>query len=840
MLAEPCFCLLLSVSALLLPAWAPTSDPQPESLPEGAVARLGTARLRAHCESICFSPDGKTLIGVDGGRLVRVWDAADGALLRTRRLPGRPERDSWSIRTVRSSDGNTLLICEGTSLELWDVPSGRHLDVPLPKDRKRLECFALSDDRRLLLLAETVEERHVPEGGGFGRIEQKQNLLLWDTTTGKPRLLAEDESSLVALAISPDGNRLASSSYGKGTRAWDAATGNALWQEPKFNAERVAFTPDGRHLIGAPGGGQSAWHVWDAATGRPSRELQPPTVGYTWTFAVAPDGNSLLIPTRTDYVLWDLKGGKVLHHWPGANQGGKGVFAADGRSVVTHDTILRRWDVATGKPLYADVSGLGHTAAVGRLFFTPDGGRLASVGEDTTIRIWDVLTAKTVRTIDLGAARPEAWALSPDGSTLVGLDEGLTVHRWSVAEGQPPKASALREARDLDIGLRALRLRVEPDGKTLAVAATPRSEEYRFRKYSFSFWDLETGRLRCWGGAPGERYQGDYSYLSPDGRIAAGRGELFDTRTGAHHLHLPTEGQEAGVGAHVFSPDGRLLAAEDRGVRVWEMVTGRTLVDFPEATTCRAALSPDGRWFAFADSGRLALCDGRTGKVVRRLGPEHLGWDRSWASCDLTFSPDSRTIATGHPDGTILLWAVPPAANPEGRLTERELETLWDDLGHADPARAYAAVWRLGGEPEAAVRLLDKRLPPVELPAEGEWRTLIRALDSDKSEERESASRRLAALGRAAEEPMRRALKDGPTPEQKRRIEAALAALELPAWPQGEDLRAVRAVTILEGIGTAEAQRVMEGWAKRGPTVRVAEASRALARLQWRTAPSSR
>ena len=53
----------------------------------------------------------------------------------------------------------------------------------------------------------------------------------------------------------------------------------------------------------------------------------------------------LLIPTITDYVLWDLSAGTIKHRWPGAHQAGKGVFAPDGRSVVTYDAVLQRWMV---------------------------------------------------------------------------------------------------------------------------------------------------------------------------------------------------------------------------------------------------------------------------------------------------------------------------------------------------------------------------------------------------------------------------------------------------------------------------------------------------------------
>jgi WD40 repeat protein len=286
---------------------AGAAPPPREPLPEGARARLGTTHLRALCDSLHYSPDGKTLVGVNGGSHVRVWDAGTGRLLDARRLPGRPDRDRWAVRVSRSPDGQTLLLREGASWELWDLPSRKRLTVLFPDRRRRVDRVALSDDRRLLLFSETVRSLHVPAGGGFGHFVQEQNLVLWDTRTGKARLLAGDELQLVALAISPGNKRLASSSYyhGKGTCVWERATGKLLWREPKFNAEQVTFSPDGRLLLAAPGGGQSAWHVWDAATGRPAPGYRPPTVGYAWMFALSPDGGKLLIPTSEDYVLWD-------------------------------------------------------------------------------------------------------------------------------------------------------------------------------------------------------------------------------------------------------------------------------------------------------------------------------------------------------------------------------------------------------------------------------------------------------------------------------------------------------------------------------------------------------
>jgi WD40 repeat protein len=843
---------------------APRVDRHGDPLPEGAAARLGTTRFRALCGHIHFSADGKTLVGVDAGWRVRVWDATSGKLLHTRRLGERVHKPYWVLRTACSADGKTLLILEGASLQMWDLPSGKRMDVRLPPGLRWINQAAVSDDRRFLLLADTRKQQFVadPHVGGIGiRTEIEEHLLLWDTTNGRKQHLAREEERHIALAVAPDGKHLASSSYGRGTCVYEKATGKLLWRVPKFNAEKLAFTPDGRQLIASPGGGQSEWHVWDAATGRPARSVAAPKIGYVWMFALSPDGTGILAPTGTDYVLWDLQSGEEVQRWSGAKQGGKVAFAPDGRSIVTCDTIFRRWDVASGKALYPDVSRLGHVAPVRRLFFTPDGKRLASVGEDNTLIVWDVAAARPLHALPIGAAsgderwdwssdggttNRDGWTLTPDGATVFGVDTHLTVHRWSVAKGRQQPGYGLSAAQaDPDLRLGAMHIQVSPDGETLTLAGWPRCPEYRFFRYTFSFWDAQTGRLRRWGGEPGQSYRGSQVILSPDGRFVLSDGRLYDTRTGAPRQLRPARGgAEAIGGSAVFSPDGRLLAAIGKG-HVWDVASGRPIFDIPQADTYSsipderlAAFSPDGRRFAFVAPQHLIVCDLPSGDIiVKRPVPDELHGHVDWASGGVAFAPDGRTVATGCRDGTILLWDVPPPAARK-RLTEREAATLWEDLAR-DGVRGWAAVWRLQEDAETSVPFLRKHLPPVPRP-EVDFGALIGRLDSEQFEEREAASRRLRELGRAAEDPLRRALKEKPTTEQKKRIEALLAVLERSPELQPE-LRTLRVVAVLESINTPAARRVVGEWADGLPGAPLTdEAARARARLRWRTASEGR
>lgn len=89
--------------------------------------------------------------------------------------------------------------------------------------------------------------------------------------------------------------------------------------------------------------------------------------------------------------------------------------------------------------------------------------------------------------------------------------------------------------------------------------------------------------------------------------------------------------------------------------------------------------------------------------------------------------------------------------------------------------------------PADALPLLRGRVKPSPTAAGGVTRKLLADLDSDSFERREAAVKRLKELGQQAEPALRAALRAKPSPEQKRRVEAVLAAL--PQAPQPPSAR---------------------------------------------------
>ena len=247
--------------------------------------------------------------------------------------------------------------------------------------------------------------------------------------------------------------------------------------------------------------------------------------------------------------------------------------------------------------------------------------------------------------------------------------------------------------------------------------------------------------------------------------------------------------------------------------------------------------------------GRLVGCEmepGIIGVWELATGERLLRFDSGIQGVDsLSFGPDGRTLASGGDDTTVLIWDLAPPgwANKAASYewNPKSAEGLWDRLalGKGDDAlKAYEAVWILSAAEDKAVEFLEGRLKarPKEDPER--LRRLIEDLDDPEVDVRERVQEELRLLGYRAVWDLHEALEEGVSPEERSRVKSLLeeigSTVRFTDYPS-EPLRRLRAIWVLEKIGSKKARDVLHWTVDQSPFYRERlEAAAALRRLEIR------
>ncbi|WP_116210840.1 WD40 repeat domain-containing serine/threonine protein kinase [Streptomyces olivoreticuli] len=189
------------------------------------------ATLGGHAGSmnrIAFSPDGKTVASVAseaaGGR-IWLWAADTGRHLKTLTIEGR-EHFNW---VMFSPDGKTVAGA-GPGVHLWDLASERHT-ATLTDAHPYVYTAAYRPGKAMIAGAGGVREPNTQDNTG-------KTVSLWDLSTGRVTTTltgtmpeSDRDTSISALAISPDGGTLAAALNQVGATV-ESAVSIQLWKLP--------------------------------------------------------------------------------------------------------------------------------------------------------------------------------------------------------------------------------------------------------------------------------------------------------------------------------------------------------------------------------------------------------------------------------------------------------------------------------------------------------------------------------------------------------------------------------------------------------------------------------
>jgi WD40 repeat protein len=446
------------------------------------------------------------------------------------------------------------------------------------------------------------------------------------------------------------------------------------------------FSGDGRLLV--------AWYqdqtlrVWDLAERKVLLQTTAADGASGPSAEITPDGSSLAVATGADGVQWfDLAtaaaGARLL-----VSTGARLVrFSPDGHQVavgVPDEPIV----LVFAPPQTAPVATLNHPAGVRTFAWSPAGQRLATVGSDREVRVWNVATGESLRLTGCNEDIDDVLFSSEPRLLISSGWDGTIL--WNCETGE----------RLLTLPGPAVRCTLSADGRRLV--------RQSYLPVKFETWELAVGApVRSYDSPerePRARKEFHGFAFSPDGillaQARAGWLKFFDRRNGRELASLPTGSvqtmafdrdtnlwvsglsglrvlpcrwnaarQVAQVGPEEMvrptltgsrlslSADGSTLAVIDGSqCHVFELPARRELTVTPRQNGLSyVALNPDGRLLATSlwKSSQVDVWDARSGELLSTLAADDLVAEYA----DVAFSPDGKWFAAAG-FSRCILWEV--------------------------------------------------------------------------------------------------------------------------------------------------------------------------------------
>jgi len=419
-------------------------------------------------QCLTFSPDGQLLVSGGWDETI-IWNATTGELLSTL------EPHSGCVMCIAFSSDGKILVVESSDniIKVWRVMINNP-NQPRPYDAvlgnqnsSPLDAVVLGglEGVKRRLASESVEQRIAALKEALKYPQEGVNLVIqalknesgqvhWAASSllrqrAEPnvkqvlreyqryplfeclRTLIGHSNRVLSVAISADGQTLASGSADQTIKLWNLRTGELLHTLTEHSCwvASVAISADGQTL--ASGSFDKTVNLWNLPTGKLLHTIEG-HLDAVMSVAISMDSQTLAI--GADQIeLWNLRTGELLHTLKSADYVVSVAFSPDEQMLASNcDNTIKLWNPYTGQLLRTFA---GHSSEVNSVAFSSDGQTLASGSHDTTIKLWNPFTGELIRTLTGHSDDVRSVTFSPDGQLLAsGSFEALNL--WHVDTGE--------------------------------------------------------------------------------------------------------------------------------------------------------------------------------------------------------------------------------------------------------------------------------------------------------------------------------------------------------------------------------------------------------------------
>lgn len=578
--------------------------------------------------------------------------------------------------TVDPGHNRLFIGSADATVRVWDLSSGSQLSSA--RGTGLNTTIAVSDDGRLLVTGSSNEDAR---------------FLVWQidddgAIAAEPKYrLKQHQTTVTALAVSPD-NRFIFSGDRNGLGVlWDSATGKAVGsainQHLGFRINAAQFTPDSQQLLIAADD-QNVSRI-DLQSLRTLDMLPHP--GFVTRISVAADGRSAATLSEASLdgkltstaTLWDLQTGTdrvidraVRRSEATAEEAARNQrivsirFGDDGSLVTGHvqtaGDLVKVWNLAAAQPAVRQVLQLPNKLSALSDAIPQGGDRLLSLGGDAAF-LWDLKSLNHIRSYRSHGGVTEA-DFSSDGKYVVTGSRSIRI--WDVSSG-----------RSLQ------KMEVPHDGAVRTVQFSPRGGDYTFASGG------EDGVCRIWRWDPQQQEIVLIKSLPPTGAM---KQTIHQVRFSPDGKSLLSVGDDAVARlwqidrndppqkfsdkdcsspflCASFSSDGKWIAvgSEDRQGRVWQLDDQRGNVDVPRSILQGHADQIESIGFLGTDAKHQRIMTASRDKSARLWDPrlsDRSGKGReilalrkhSLGLTAVDATADGSLMMTASRDGTIILW----------------------------------------------------------------------------------------------------------------------------------------------------------------------------------------